>query len=458
MAFSPLVCVPKEIFALRFPIPEVLRLRDYRNLWLGQAISQLGDAFYYVAFMFMVKKVTGDVGMVGLVGALETVPYLLFGPYAGVLADRLDRRRIMLLSDLFCGLALVGFAATIVVGGKPPVWALLITPFLLSAVRCFFMPAKSASIPKLVPPELLQKANAFSMATQNVMQMSSLAFTAGVLGLVFDKSPVVFYTTTISLNALSFLLSAVFIAKLPVILPDRKDQAETHVWQDLKDGLAYLKTRRELNVLTAMLAVFRLCVAPFFVVYLAANEQWFGDRPQTVTWFEFSFFAGMVIATGFAGKVKVLHPTVWFCAGLGAIGVFVAFMAFSPYVWMFVLWNLMCGLAVPLADVPILTYLQRSVPDLYQGRVNAVRDMIATGVMPLGMGIGGILVKEVGLVASFLIMGIGMAGACLVGFLDRQFREVTMPDDPGKAPEPNLLHSITHVSSPLEPVESVPHE
>lgn len=431
---------------MRFQLPEILRLRDFRNLWLGQAISQLGDAFYYVAFLFMVKKVTGDIAMVGYVGALETLPFLLFGPYAGIMADRMDRRRIMLLSDVICGAALLVFAVLVFVSGKPPVWSLLAMPFLLSAVRCFFMPAKSASIPGLVPASYLQRANAFSMGTQNIMLMSSLAFTAGVLSLLYNQSPILFYSSTVALNALSFLGSAYFVAKLPPIMPDRKEEAPTHVMQDMKDGIAYLRTRRELNVLTAMLALFRLCVAPFFVVYLAANEKWFGDNPQTITWFEFSFFAGMVLATSFAGRINAVRPTMWFCMSLGAVGVFVTGMAFTPNVPMFVFWNVACGIAVPLADIPIVTYIQKSVPDRFLGRVNSVRDMIATGVMPLGMVMGGQLVERFGVVVAFLVMGVGMAGAGFLTLFDRQFRSVQMPPDPPE--ETPVVEAVTLTDAP----------
>jgi DHA3 family macrolide efflux protein-like MFS transporter len=139
----------------------------------------------------------------------------------------------------------------------------------------------------------------------------------------------------------------------------------------------------------------------FCVVYLAANDQWFGGKPGTIAWFEFSFFTGMVVATMFAGRMNPKRPARWFCWGLGFVGITVAAMAFSPHFWLFILWNVLAGLAVPIADIPIVTYLQKSVPDAYRGRVNAVRDMVATGVMPIGMGLAGILVKQAGIVVEW---------------------------------------------------------
>jgi MFS family permease len=88
------------------------------------------------------------------------------------------------------------------------------------------------------------------------------------------------------------------------------------------------------------------------------------------------------------------------------------------------------GLAVPLADIPINTYMQVSVPDEFRGRVNSVIQMIATGIMPVGIGLGGIVVAQVGVTWTFFIMGGGMAVAALAGLLDPRHRELRMPEPP----------------------------
>jgi MFS transporter, DHA3 family, macrolide efflux protein len=407
---------------------DVLRIRSFRDLWLGQAISQLGDAFYYVIFMFMVKKITDSDVMVGMVGAAETLPFLIFGPYSGVLADRMDRRRIMLLSDVVSGLTLLMFAGWLAGMGTPPVWMLLVVPFVLSSVRVFFLPAKSASIPSLVPHDKVLAANGLSMTTQSMMPLIGLAISAGAIAPLYESSPKTFYLVAALINATSFLGSAYFIARLPKIQPepmalDRADDPRS----DLRIGLEYLRSRHDLIVMTALLAVFRLMVSPFFVVYLAANKAWFGDKPRWLALFEFAFFLGMVVASPIVSRMDPKRPARWFCFGLAIIGGAVGAMAFSPYIWGFVLWNIVAGLAVPVADIPINTYLQLSVPDALRGRVNAVREMVATGVMPIGMSLAGLLVQSAGIVATFLVMGVGMVLACLGGLLDPRFRDVEMP-------------------------------
>ena len=408
---------------------DVLRIKAFRHLWLGQAISQLGDSIYYVAFMFMAQQVTGSFAMVGYVGAMETLPYLLVGPYMGVVADRIDRKKIMLLSDLASATTLVGFAIFVeAMHGKPPVWALLLIPFALSVMRSSFMPAKGAAIPRLVPPELLVKANALSSATFNIVGLAGLGLSAGIIAKLYELSPLNFFAILLLLNALSFAGSAMYIAKLPSIEPDREHAEDKHPLEDFKAGLRYMRRRHDLKMFVVLLAAFRLGIAPFFVAYVAANKLWFGGKPQTLLWFEFAFFAGMMTGAFLGGKMKVRRPTMAFSWELFLIGLFVCGMIL-PSVAVFVGLNTLCGIVVGAGDIPMVTYLQVSVEDAYRGRVNSVKEMITTGVMPVGMALGGFLLGRMGLVGSFVAMGAVCMVAGAAGFVDKKYRNVLMPEE-----------------------------
>lgn len=406
-----------------------LRIPAFRNLWLGQAISQVGDSFYFVIFAFMVLKITGSPVMVGFVSALETLPYLLFGAYAGVIADRIDRRKIMLLSDQLSACLLAGFATTVYLcNGKPPVAILMVTAASLSIIRVFFMPARGAAIPALVPEEMLLKANSISAATQNVMPLFSLSLSAGVLAILFQISPTWFFLSAVLLNMLSFVGSAIFIAKLPKILPDREAVHEAHPIQDLKDGISYVRGHHELWVMLGLQLLLNLVISPFFVVYLVANKRWFHDLPQNLAWLEFSFFAGMVLSSVLVGRLKITRPGLGYVFAMVGVGMSVVMMGFTPNFWLFVLWNVLAGLFIPFSSIPVNTYMQLTVPDAYRGRVNSAWTTVSVGVQPIGMSLGGLLVQYAGLVGAFVTMGAGMAIFGTIGLLDRQFRQMRMPE------------------------------
>ena len=285
--------------------PSVLKIRSFRDLWLGQAISQVGDAFYYVTFMFMVKKVTGSNAMVGYVGAAEMLPFLLFGPYAGVLADRMDRRKLLLWSDLVSGGWLLLLAFLVLLLGSPPVWAIFASAFLLSTARAFFLPTKNAAIPNLVPKDQLLEASSVSMGTENVVKLAGLGVSAAMLSLLYGLESNWFFIAAVAVNSLSFFGSAVYVRRLPVLLPDRSDLHEApHPMRDFVDGLRYVKRRAVLVTLLFVQLGVHLLIAPFFVTYIASNDQWFGGKPQTLTWFE--------IGSDVYAVSPTFHWAVWF--------------------------------------------------------------------------------------------------------------------------------------------------
>lgn len=411
---------------------QALSIRAFRNLWLGQAISQLGDAFYYVVFMFMVGKITGSSVMVGAAGTAEALPFLFFSGYAGVLADRLDRRKIMLTSDVVSGSILLALGGIVLFDASPPGWTLIATAFLLSCARAFFMPAKNAAIPSLVPPELLMKANALSSITQSAAPMLGLFLSAMVLGALWALSKTWFFLGAILVNALSFYLSAAYIRLLPAIVPDRGGE-EKHPWTDFRQGLGYVKRHKVLRVFIVVNTVLGLMISPFFIVYVQANKEWFGGIPTTLIWFEFTFFAGLIAGSVIVAKFSHKRPGLGYSYALAVVGVSVAAMAYSRTFFLFCLWNVIAGLAIPFCDVPFMTYMQLAVDDTLRGRVSSVLNMTRMSIVPLGMAMGGILVAKVGVVGGFAVMGFGMALAALMGLASSSFRNAVIPDAPADA-------------------------
>lgn len=428
----------------------ILRHRGFRDLWLGQAISQLGDSLYFIVFMFLAKKATGSDAFVGFVGAAETLPFLLVGPYAGVLVDRIDRRIILILSDVISAIVLLFFLVLVIVGGDPPAWALLLVPFLLSSVRCFFWPAKSAAIPALVPPAELQAANGLSAFTGTFAQMGGLALSAGVVALLFDFAPTQFIALSVALNLFSFSLSGYFCWRLPKLVPER-DTAPAHPMEDLKEGFRFVRSRRDLVTTIALITCLRAFIAPFFVCYVAVNERWFDGKPATLAWLEFSFFLGMAITAPLASKLRVRRPAQWFAWSLVVVGLGVGSFAIAKNFWLFFGLNLVAGLAVPLGDVPINTYITRSVADGFRGRVSSVTNMVATGVMPIGAVLGGTLVARFGVEWVFVGMGAGFVIPALIALADPRYRRLRMPDEdhPGEPEERPERRELTHAVAPI---------
>lgn len=400
--------------------------KGFRDLWLGQAISQVGDSLYYAGFMFMVKKLTHSDAMVGYIGAVEVLPYFLLSPYAGVMVDRIDRRLVLLLSDFVSAGLLLLLALATWINGSPPIWALFVAAGTLASVRSFFYPAKNAAIPRLVPVEKVTEAFAFSLGTQSLMMVGGTVFAATVLAQLYNYSDQVFFYGLVLANMVSFALSGVFVWKLPKIMPERAAD-EVHLWTDLTQGWSFVRKRTDLITLFIVSALFSLAVSPFFVVYVGANDAWFGGHPRTLAICESCFFLGMIAGNYLVGKWPPKRVGVSYCWALVGVGVMVGFMAFSQNFFLYSFWNLLCGICVPYAETPRVSYMQLSVPDAFRGRVNSLFSMLTTSMMPLGMVGAGAMVTAAGIGNSHLIMAGLMAFSALVGLAGREFRRAELP-------------------------------
>lgn len=410
--------------------PKLLAHAPFRNLWLANTISQLGDSLYYVTNAFMINRITGQASMVGINGALETLPFFLLGPYSGVLADRIDRKRIMLVSDLVCAFVLLVLAVVVSRTGNPPVTAIFATSLIASCARTFFHPARNAAVPRVAPEGRVLEANAFSSITFNFVFMSGLALSAIILGVLYSSTATNFYLFSVLINAFSFIGSAFFVTKLPSIEPEReKASEEPHVVEEVKAGLTYMTGRHDLKMLFVIALITNLMIAPFFPVYVKANELWFDNKPQTLTWFECSFFVGMMIAGLLVSKFNVKSVGWGNIFGLIGCGVAVGFMAYWRSLAMWVLLNFAAGIVMPFAWIPTDTYLQVSVPDQFRGRVQSLKTMLSNGAQPIGLTLGGVIIDRLGLVIAFLLMGGGMILAALVGLADRTLRNLRVEEE-----------------------------
>ncbi len=406
----------------------VLRHRDFKHLWLGQAISQLGDSLYFLVFLFMVKRLGGSDAMVGIVGALQALPYVVVGPFAGMLADRLDRRLIMVMSDVL-STAILGFLAVLLFfDSTPHVAWVMVSGFLLSCVNSVFVPAKSAALPRLLPAEDLQEANALSMATQNFAPLIGIGLNLGVLSTLEAIAPDYFFLVAVVLNMATFCVSASYLARLPKLLPERGEEEHQHPIQDLKDGFRMAWSEPVIRTALWAGAGVSFCVAPFMIIHLRVNEEWYGGKFWTLSLFEGAFVFSMVISSLVLGKIKIVHPGRAYLLGMTIIAIFVAAMAASRNIWLYTLWNFVCGLGLPLASIPITYYIQVATPDAFRGRVMSLFGMVSQAVAPIGMLIGGWLLSQMGPAPMFLVMGGGMGVMCLLLLASRPFLAARQPE------------------------------
>ncbi len=178
------------------------RNRNFRLLYIGQTVSQLGDWFNTVAVYALLLDLTGSATAVAWMLIVQLLPIAIVSPFAGVLVDRLNRRRIMMAADLLRGTLILGL---LLVRRVDQTWIAYVVTAAAVAATAFFEPARTATIPNVTTPDELLPANALSSATWSAM-LAIGASVGGIVTAVFGRN------TAFIVNSGSFFISAIFIA------------------------------------------------------------------------------------------------------------------------------------------------------------------------------------------------------------------------------------------------------
>ena len=207
------------------------RNRNYRYLWLGSVVSQLGDWFNLIASAEIITDLTNSGVAISYLFLARFLPLFLFSPLAGVLADRYSRRKIMIASDLLRALTVLGFLFVQESGQIWLFYVLTVMQFVLSAM---FTPARSAVLSNVVEKDELVAANALDSLTWSTM-LALGAFLGGVVTAVLGAE------AAFILDALTFVLSAWFIGRIVIAASERRKAAQASSgWLDFVDGFRYL--------------------------------------------------------------------------------------------------------------------------------------------------------------------------------------------------------------------------
>lgn len=432
-------------------LPAVVQIDAFRRLWIGQGVSQFGDALFYIVFLYVVDKSSKDPTHTGYAGALMQLPYLLFGFHAGVAADRVDRRKIMLWSDYGSVILMALLLIASVQMENPPSPFLFLIGFMLSAVAAFFDPARNASIPNIVPPKQLIDANAISTSTKTLMQLFGPLLSTVFLPLFATAGTRYFLPIAIAVNMVTFAYSAYAIYLLPKIEPKRDDVPAERptVIREFFEGLQFIRTNETLRTGLLLTLAVNLLVAPILVAYTAANREWFQESERTFAGMQAAFFLGVIASSLIVMRLKIRRPGLSYGLGLLIGGVFIATLSVAKHFWMFAGLNFLCGLAVPFAVIPLQTYLQMICPDSLRGRVNSTLNMFTNILLPIGWIGAGWLIKGIGISGIFIVIGGGLSLTGMVALMLPKFRASEMPETTGEFP--NILH-ITP-----EPSEDIIH-
>lgn len=386
----------------RSALARSFRHRDYRLFFSGQLISLIGTWMQQVAQSWLVYRLTGSSLSLGLVGFAGQFPVFLLAIFGGILADRHDRRSI-LVGTQTASLAQASILAALTFSGHIQLWQVMALACVLGVVNAVDIPTRQSFIVELVGKQDLHNAIALNSSMFNAARILGPSVAGALLAVLGEG-------WCFSLNALSFL--AVIACLMRMRTPPRKAvRPESGVLEHLREGFGYAWKTREVRTVLLLIASLSLIGMSYVVLMPVFAEEILHSGPHG--------FGLLMAAAGVGSLAAALLLALRSTSqGIGRIaywgmlgfGVCLALFANSPALWLSILLLIPTGFCMIISMASANTMLQMLCPDHLRGRVMALYSMMFMGMAPFGALISGSLAHWLGARASVSIAG----AACVV--------------------------------------------
>jgi DHA3 family macrolide efflux protein-like MFS transporter len=383
-------------------VPEPWR-RNVALFLTGQTVSLFGSMIVQFAVMWYVTLETQSGLAVALYAIAGFAPQGVVSIFGGVLADRINRRRLVMAADAGIAAATL-MLALLMMNGITDLWLILLAVGVRSLGAGVQTPTVQAMIPQIVPPDQLMRVNGVFQTIQSIMALAAPAAAAAIYagaGIV----PVFF------LDVVTAVIGIGFLARVSVPTLTRMAQATTSYRQDLVEGMRYIWSRGIVRWLMGVFAImFVLPGAPGFITPLLIARS-FGSEKWMLAVLQIAFTVGMMlggvlVATILAKRSRIgliLFATYGFA-------IFITLLGVAPNLWVFYGFMFTIGLLVPLFSTPFTTLIQETVEPEKHGRVFSYVAIVTALGNPIGMAVFGPLADVISVESLFIATGaVGVA-------------------------------------------------
>ena len=380
-----------------------LRHRNFRLFFTGQLVSLVGTWMQSVALSWLVYRLTGEATLLGLVVLATQSPIVLFGSLGGVLADRVDPRRLLVITQAL-QLVQALLLAWLTLTGRVQVWHILTLAVGLGLANAFDLPGRQVLVAQTVDRDSLPNAIALNSSIFHGTRVLGPAV-AGIMVAAVGEG------WCFLANAVSFLaaIAGLMLMHLPAWVP-RTDHPP--VFAHLLEGVRFVRGHRRVRLLLILLGVVCLMGMPYTVLMPLFADGILHGGPRTMGLLMAASGCGAVTGAAIlAGRsrIKGLERVAWL--GAASVGVMLACFAFSRVFWLSALLMVPLGLSMVAHMTSNNTLVQMLIPDELRGRVMAFHAMVFTAAMPLGAVLEGFIAHHLGAPLTVALGGVG----CVIG-------------------------------------------
>ncbi len=351
---------------------QVLANGEYRKLWLGQGLSQLGDNVSLIAIPLIIYQMTQSAWGLAVSFLMSTLPLVLIGPFGGILADRMQKKWVICLTDGVRALLILAIFFA------EQSWQIYLLVFCAQLLNAIYLPAFSALIPTLVGKELLVKTISLSHVTFNTMKITGPAIAGAMLTMGISARQLLW------VDLITFLASLIFVVLINEPLIEKAKSNFKAEWQNYRDALAsfYVKSNpvAKLVVSFSSVSIFK---AFFTVALLIQVQQLFDESLEDVVYSQiyFAIAGGTLLGSLLYGKIHTqLEKTTWVALGLISHGLLLSGFMLLDEPMLLVIWGGIAGLTISFTDVTVSAWLAGTIEPAIRGRVySSINALLSLG-------------------------------------------------------------------------------
>jgi MFS family permease len=414
-----------------WPLLQPLRQRNYLLLWTGSVISYIGANLTFIAFPWLVLKISGDPIAIGSVLALAGIPRAAFMLFGGALTDRFSPRTVMLLSTLLRMLLML-VMATMTWLGTITLWQVFALAFMFGSLDAFFWPASSAILPRLLNKDMLPAGNALLQGCGQLSLMLGPALAGLIISVAGDEYELKGIATVFYLDAVGFVFSllTLYLIRQPEIETDEEQFSIRSMMRSLGEGLSAMWRDVPVRLMAIVLAIFTLFFrGPHLVGIPILADARFEEGALAFGMIMSSFGVGALFGIIAAGSFPTPRDH-WLgrilLADLFILGGTFVVYAVAPIVEIAMAVSTLAGMMDGYLIVILISWLQKRIHASQIGRVMSVVMFSINGLAPVSAAGAGWFIT-LSLEGTFLGAGFILICLCVLGMFIPVIRQLGLP-------------------------------
>lgn len=388
-------------------------------IWAGQAVSMLTSYAASFAAVWYVTETTGSAILLSVMSICAYLPQGILSPYGGVIADRYNRKAVIIVADMAVGLVSLVLGLFILLGNVS-IAAIMFMVVARSAGQAFHGPAMMAAMPMLVPEKHLLRIN-----TLDMMLMSVAGIVSPALGIMLYEG--IGFHAVMLLDFVGAALACLALAKASI--PSVHDQAAVcerrHPLAEMKEGWDALRANRGLFLLIVLITLGMVSFGPMGSLYPLMTYDHFGGDGFMAAVAEATFagglFVGSLIIMAWGGGKRLALLLAVSCVAFGLLSAASGLLAPSMF-WPFAVLCAFMGMVCAWFNGPTVTLVQRNVPEEKMGRALGFVTAAMGLATPVGIAVGGLAAEAIGVASFFVVDGVVCALVGIALYLPKSVR------------------------------------